>query len=147
MSAHSPVERFRTATETLSPARTLVLLYERLQRDLVDAEDAITSGDRYRAHQALLHAQEIVAELDVALDASQWSDAARLSSIYRFITSRLIAANVGQDAAAVRDCRAVVDPLVDTWREAWQQQSSAAAAPAAAPPAGEVRRVPLDVTG
>lgn len=143
MALSSPVDRFRSAAEALTPARILVLLYERLQRDLADAEEATVAGDRFRGHRALLHAQEIVTELDAALDATAWSDAAQMSSIYRFLTGRLIAANVNQDLAAIRDCRAVVDPLVETWREAWQQASSGAIQAR-----GTVaERVPLDVTG
>lgn len=145
MALTSPVDRFRSAAEAMTPARMLVLLYERLDRDLDQAESALTDGDRYMAHRALLHAQEIVAELDGALDADVWEDAPRLSELYRFLTGRLIAANVGQDVAAVRDCRAVVTPLLETWSQVWSDQA-AGAVPARVVDTS-TPRIPLDVAG
>lgn len=144
MALSSPVDRFRSAAEVITPARMVVLLYERLQRDLEEAERALSSGDRYDAHRALLHAQEIVSALDGALDAQVWSEATRLSAVYRFVGERLVAANLGQDVAAVRDCRTVIDPLLETWREAWSQN---AAGTRPAPPSPTAPRLPVDVAG
>ena len=146
MALTSPVDRFRSAAEAMTPARLVVLLYERLQRDIVDAEVALSTGDRYAAHKALLHAQEIVAELDGALDANVWADAPRMSNIYRFVTERLVEANTRQDPTVLRDCLTVVEPLVETWREAWQA-NAAGAVPARVVAADSGPRVPLDVAG
>lgn len=146
MALSSPVDRFRSAAEAMTPARLVVLLYERLHRDLGDAEAAIATGDRYSSNRALLHAQEIVTELDGALDAEAWTDAPHMSNIYRFVSARLVDANLRQDVAAIHDCRAVVEPLLETWREAWQQ-NAAGAIPATAVEAGARVRVPLDVAG
>ncbi len=128
---------------SLSQERLLVMLYERLQRDLHTAIDAITAGDREASHRALLHAQEILAELDGALDRDVWDGADQLSAVYRFLMDRLVVANVRQDVASVRDCLRVVDPLVATWTDAWTAVSSApravpAPAPNAAAPIGAV---------
>ena len=96
-----------------SPARILVLLYERLLRDLDEAEQALLSSDS--AHPALMHAQEIVDALDLALDRDQWSGAEGLGAIYDHLTDELIAANVGRDPDAVRRCRRIVEPLHEAW--------------------------------
>lgn len=140
---------------SLSQERLLVMLYERLQRDLHTAADAIRAKDRETAHRTLLHAQEIVSELDGALNHEVWDGAGRLSDVYRYLMDRLIVANVTQDAPAVEECLRVVDPLVATWNEAWTSLSSApklapppAAAAAAADHLGGVRSAPsLDVVG
>ena len=115
---------------SLSQERLLVMLYERLQRDLHTAIDAITAGDREASHRALLHAQEILAELDGALDRDVWDGADQLSAVYRFLMDRLVVANVRQDVASVRDCLRVVDPLVATWTDAWTPESTTPRFPA-----------------
>lgn len=147
MSLSSPTDRFRAAAEAMTPARIVVLLYERLQRDLGDAEAAFAAGDRYGAHRALVHAQEIVSELDGALDPTVWSEAPRMSQLYGFVASHLVEANVRQDIGALRACRAVIDPLVETWRDAWKQNAAGAPERATAPTGAAAVRVPLDVAG
>lgn len=144
--------RFNTdGAGSLTQERLLVMLYERLERDLHSGADAIRAGDREASHQALLHAQEIIGELDAALDRDVWGGAGALSDVYRFLMDRLVVANVRQDAAAVDDCARVVRPLAETWNEAWATVSSAprSTAPvAAAPPdpiTGASPTITLDV--
>jgi len=96
-----------------SPARILVLLYARLLRDLDEAEQALLAGDN--AHRPLMHAQEIVDALDLALDRDQWSGAEGLGAIYDHLTGELVGANVDRDVDAVRRCRRIVEPLHEAW--------------------------------
>lgn len=145
MALTTPADRFRAAADAITPARLVVLLYERLARDLDDAEAAMATDDRFTVHRSLLHAQEIVAELDGALDATVWDGAPQLSEVYRFLTGRLIMANIRQDRAALADCRSVVAPLLDTWTDAWQQ--NAAGAPTLPDTAELPVRAPLDIAG
>lgn len=160
MALHSPVDRFREASEAMTPARMVVLLYERLLRDIDDARTDLAAGDRYRAHTALLHAQEIITELDAALDPDVWPEATQLSQLYRYLHARLVEANVEQNPAPLEECRGLVEPLVETWREAWSQNAagapatpaSAASTASAAAAVGDLEtaraaRVPLDVAG
>jgi flagellar protein FliS len=117
--------------ETATPAGLLVMLYDRLTVDLVRAEDALAAGDRAGAHTALLHAQDIVAELLSSLDTTAWEAGERLAGLYAFLLRELLAANVAGDAARVARCRELVEPLRDAWREA-ASLSAAAASPAVA---------------
>lgn len=116
-----------------SKERTVVLLYERVISDLDDAVAGMTEGDRHRAHLDLLHAQDIIAELDLALDPSVWPAATRMSSVYQFLLKRLTRANIEQDEMIVRECRAIVAELADAWRQAWQDVSSTRPSPAFTP--------------
>jgi flagellar secretion chaperone FliS len=104
--------------ETMSPARLLLALYDRLVLDLDRGEAAIQVGDIAGAHVSLVHAQEIVAELLNTLDVDVWSAGAQLASVYQFVIEQLITANVQKDAGIVAECRMVVAPLRDAWREA-----------------------------
>jgi flagellar protein FliS len=103
---------------TASPGRLLVMLYERLVFDLTQADLALVAGDRETASQRLLHAQEIVIELRASLDLDAWDGAIGLAKIYGFLLSELINANIGSDHDRVVGCRALVEPLLDAWRQA-----------------------------
>jgi flagellar protein FliS len=103
---------------TASPAKLLVMLYDRLVLDLTRAEQALTAGDRPTASPHLLHAQDIVLELRMSLDTEAWDGATGLAALYGFVLTELIAANVNADGARVASCRNIVEPLRDAWREA-----------------------------
>src|SRR4051794_9537088 len=99
------------SVETMSPARLLVALYDRLVLDLDRAEHAIGANDIAGAHHALVHAQEIVSELLNTLDVDAWAPGAHLASVYQYVIDQLINANVRKDAALVAECRTLVEPL------------------------------------
>ena len=116
----------REAVTTASPARLVTMLYDRLVRDLDDAELAISQADPQAAHAHLRHAQDIVQELSSSLDVSQWDGGPGLQSLYTWLLERLVAANSAKDAAVVAECREVVEPLREAWHEAANLQSVAA---------------------
>jgi flagellar protein FliS len=103
---------------TASPGKLLVMLYERLVMDLVQGEEALRAGERERAHERITHGQEIILELRATLDLEAWDGAAGLASLYGFLITELIQANVQRDADKVAACRGLVEPLRDAWREA-----------------------------
>jgi flagellar protein FliS len=111
----------RDSVTTASPARLLVMLYDRLVRDLVTAERALVepggapAGD---ARDALLHAQEIVLELRASLDLDAWDGAAGLADLYAFLHGELVAANVDRDVTRITPCRQIAEELRDAWRQA-----------------------------
>jgi flagellar secretion chaperone FliS len=103
---------------TASPQQLLVMLYDRLALDLQRAEEALVAGNRDVSHAQLLHAQEIVLELRASLQVDVWEGGPRLAALYTWVLSELMKANVKGDVRRVRDCRKVVEPLRDAWREA-----------------------------
>jgi len=108
----------RESVITASPARLVTMLYDRLVRDLMSAEAALAGRDLGAAHNELMHAQAIVTELSLGLDATAWSGGPGLAALYRFLLEELVAANVNKDAARIAGCREVVEPLRDAWHEA-----------------------------
>jgi flagellar protein FliS len=106
------------SVNTASPERLLVMLYDRLLLDIQRAAEAQRNGDFATAGQQLIHAQEIVLELTSSLRLDIWEGAQQLSSIYGFLHSELVRANVKRDAAVTESCLAIVTPLADAWREA-----------------------------
>ena len=103
---------------TASPARLLVMLFERLGRDVEQAVLCQEAGDHLAANPLLIHAQQIIMELRSSLRHDVWDGAANLDAIYAWLHGRLIHANVNRDATITRECQGIIDPLVETWREA-----------------------------
>lgn len=117
-SPHMRDRYLRDSISTASPAKLLIMLYDRLILDLAKGEEALRSGEREEAHERLTHAQEIVLELRTSLDVEAWSGAPGLAGLYGWMLTELIGANVSRDADRVAACRALVEPLRDAWNEA-----------------------------
>ncbi|GLY03265.1 MULTISPECIES: flagellar export chaperone FliS [Actinoplanes] len=103
---------------TASPAKLLLLLYDRLILDMAKGEEHLLAGDREDANGRLTHAQEIIIELRTSLDMEAWDGAPGLASLYGFVLTELIGANIARDPARVANCRTLMEPLRDAWREA-----------------------------
>jgi flagellar protein FliS len=110
---------------TASPAKLLVMLYDRLVLDLQQGELAVQAGDREMASDKINHAQEIILELRTTLDVDVWEGAAGLAALYSWLLTELIQANIKLDAEKVAACRGIVEPLRDAWREAAAAAASA----------------------
>ncbi len=106
---------------TASPARLIVMMYDRLLLDIVKGRDALRSGARGEADQHLRHAQDIVLELRSSLHVEKWDGAPRLASIYGWLLRELVSANVSADADRVDACRRLVEPLCEAWHGAAAQ--------------------------
>ncbi len=106
------------AIETASPGRLLTMLYDRLVCDIAGAELAISTATYSEANALLLHAQDIVLELQSSLDMRTWSGAKGLSELYTYLYGELIAANTTKDASHLAVCLRIVEPLRAAWHEA-----------------------------
>ena len=115
---------------TANPARLLVMLFDRLVLDIQRGLTSIESGNKQEAHDHLLHAQDIVMELRCSLKTDDWEGGPGLASIYDWLHTQLIKANVGKNATITGNCLQLVNDLADTWREA--AMASAVQPPAAA---------------
>jgi flagellar secretion chaperone FliS len=103
---------------TASPQQLLVMLYDRLALDLERAHVALTASDRETARVQLQHAQDIVLELRGSLKVEVWEGGPRLAALYAWLLTELIEANIKGDLRRVAECRKIVEPLRDAWREA-----------------------------
>jgi len=101
---------------TASPARLLVMLYERLVLDVQRGLEAQQRGDFQETHRQLTHAQDIVLELQASLRADQFKGGYGLSALYGFLHRQLVMANVRKDAAITDECLTMVTELCETWR-------------------------------
>lgn len=115
----------RDSVTTASPVRLVTMLYDRLARDLDDAEFAIEMANPQSAHAALRHAQDIVQELSNSLDVGRWPAGEGLQNLYTWLMDQLVATNMSKDAALLAGCREVVEPLREAWHEAANTQNVA----------------------
>lgn len=108
------------SVQTASPARLITMLYDRLVRDIHDAESALQRTDKQAAHVALLHAQDIVVALRRSLDTKVWPMGENLEQLYTYLLEQLVLANTRKDPAPLAACRDVVEPLREAWHEAYR---------------------------
>ena len=106
------------ALDTASGPKIVALCYDRMDRDLAEAIDAIDSGQVERSHELLCHAQDIVHELLCMLDLEVWEHARALASIYRYIIDLLTAANVTKHPTAAIEAKRLLAELGDAFRQA-----------------------------
>jgi flagellar protein FliS len=106
------------AVSTASPARLLVMLFDRLVLDLARAENAIGAGERTAWNANLQHAQDILAELVSSLDQDAWDGGPGLAGLYTWMMAELTRANIGADAGKVAACRDMAEQLRDAWTQA-----------------------------
>jgi flagellar protein FliS len=123
---------------TTSPERLVTMLYDRLVRDLVAAEQAIEDRDRETANRELQHAQAIVIELLHSLDQDAWVGAKPLSGLYAWLIQQLLQANIRQDADQVRSARDLCESLADAWHQAAGHVLAAANVAAGPSPTGSI---------
>ena len=103
---------------TASPARLLVMLYERLVLDVQRGLDAQQRGDVEQTHRQLMHAQDIVMELHSSLRVDGFTGGQGLADLYSYLHRQLVVANVRRDPAVTEECLRIVTDLCDTWRQA-----------------------------
>jgi flagellar protein FliS len=139
MYTNTKQQRDRYAADAImsaSPTRLLTMLYDRLLLDLNRAEEAHASSSWAVASTNLLHAQDIVAELQSSLKVDAWDGGDRLMALYTYVAGALIQANIKRDTALIRESIALLEPLRQAWHEAAGQLSAAQPAPAPAATSG-----------
>ena len=120
------------STDTASPARLLIMLYDRLVSDLASAEAGLERGDIAATGEKIGHAQEILLELAATLDIVAWPEGEPLRRLYLWMVSELWTARLRKQPEKVAECRQLIEPLRDAWRtaaiETSQREVSAALA-------------------
>jgi flagellar protein FliS len=122
------------AVATATPARRIVLLYDRLWLDLQRAQ-AASDAEQPDARDHLQHAQLIVAELLGSLDQNAWSGAADLAGLYGYLLRELLAESGEPRPGRLSLISKIVSDLRSTWQQAAEQlatEQSAAGEPVAA---------------
>jgi len=113
------VQRYREADiQSVSREKLLVLLYEKMATDLLEARSAALSGDRIAMADRITHSQKIIVELRNALDHDIGGEISRnLESLYDYLFTEHLEILLDQNPDHVDHCLAVLTPLLAAWRE------------------------------
>jgi flagellar protein FliS len=109
---------------TASPARLLVMLFDRLVLDVQRGLEAQLGGELEESHRQLTHAQDILLELASSLRPEEFRGGHDLAALYGFLHRQLVTANVRKDATITDEVLTMVTELGNTWREAALQCSA-----------------------
>lgn len=116
-----PRARFATdSLATVSGPRVVVMCFDRLDRDLASAIDALGTRDLHQVNAALTHAQDLLHELAAMLDVEAWEHAATLASVYDYLIRALMVANVSKKISKIEEAQRLVRELGGAFREAAQ---------------------------
>jgi len=123
-------------TATVSPARLVTMLYDRVVGDLVAAEEAMRAQDFAAVGTRIGRAQEILLELHATLDLAIWPEGEPLSRLYLWMVGELMQARLRLQPERVADCRQLLEPLRDAWHQAatGRPADDPGATPGAVPP-------------
>ena len=103
--------------ENAPPLALVRMLYEGALRFLDQAEAAATAGDGARFQERCLRVAGIVAELRLALDASQAPELVReLEALYLFVEESVRTAMRADSSAPLAGARDVLRKLLDGWK-------------------------------
>jgi flagellar protein FliS len=109
----------RVDLESAPKHRIVERLFERFARDVEQAKLAIAARDIAKKASMIDHALRIVAELDASLDHAAAPELCEnLSSLYAFVTRRLVDANTTLAVAALDDAAKIMRDLDAAFREA-----------------------------
>ena len=107
------------SVETASPGELVLMLYNESLRAMRDASAAMDRKDIGCSSKSLMKAQDIVLELRTSLNPSAGRDvASNLETMYEYVGSRLVEANVRKEQAPLQDAMKVMGYLREGWQEA-----------------------------
>ena len=108
----------RQMVETATPVQLIGLLFRRGAELMVEAEDALANKDLERAHEALVKAQRIVAELISSLDTDKGGElAVLLHRLYTFVWERLLHANLLKSLEPLQEAKTIWSDLQALWQQ------------------------------
>lgn len=113
------VQRYKeTNINSLSREKMIVMLYEKMQSDLMGAARALENEDRLELVKLVNHSQRIVSELRGALDHSIGGDVSRnLENLYDYLFHEHLQVTVDLNPRHIENCLQVIQPLLNAWRQ------------------------------
>jgi flagellar secretion chaperone FliS len=117
-----------SAILTAPPERLVVMLYDGVNRFLIQGATAMRAGDLSVTNDKLRRAEAIITELRATLDLTQGEVATNLESIYSFCQRLLLEARLQQEPDKIEH----VGRLLRELRDAWDKVAGQACTPATA---------------
>jgi flagellar secretion chaperone FliS len=111
----------RARVDIADPKRLVILCYDETISQVKMARQRCVEKDFDGKSKALLKAQDIVCELQCALDFEKGGEVAKnLDSLYAYIKSKMIQADIGKDLAIMDEVAGILSELKSAWEEAFR---------------------------
>ncbi len=102
---------------TASRGRLILMLYQGAITSLKKAVDLLEKKDYMGKGECIIKAQDIIMELNMALDMSAGEIARSLRGLYVYMYRRLIEANLRKDAAPIQETIRIMSNLYEAWEQ------------------------------
>ena len=111
----------------LTNGKVVKVAYNLLLRSLKNAENEIREGNKEKAGNYLIIAQDIVYELNLALDIDRNPETGeRIRRIYDYLFRCLLHANLKKDIQRVEEARGLSKELAEVWNIVLKNEGSSA---------------------
>lgn len=107
--------------ETASQGKLIVMLFNGAIQRAEEAKRRMAKNDRAGAHENLIRAQDIIAELRNALNMQAGEVAQNLDRIYEYFQHLLIQANIRKKPDLADECIVLMTTMRDTWEEVFKR--------------------------
>jgi flagellar protein FliS len=101
--------------DTVSPAQLILMLYNGAIKFIKIARCGLEEKNAEKSHTAIVKVQDIIFELMACLDHRQGEVAGNLYTLYDYMNSRLLAANIKKDPEPLHEVEKMLTELRDTW--------------------------------
>lgn len=117
----------QNAVEHADPVKLVGMMYEGALRFIRRAERSIAEGDPENAHNNIMRAYAIVAELMATLNFEHGGEiAVKLEQCYDYILHLLKEANIKKEAQLLDTASKMLEPLLTSWNMAFVGNGKAA---------------------
>ncbi|WP_042355968.1 flagellar export chaperone FliS [Bacillus rubiinfantis] len=121
MTLANPYQKYQQqAVTTSKPEDLTYMLYQGLVKFIRLSKLALQNKNLEEGHRYILRAQDILSELMVTLKM-EYAISAGLNSLYDYMKSRLIEANLQKDISILEEVEGYAVELTETWQEAMKQ--------------------------
>jgi flagellar protein FliS len=121
------------ALEDASPHRITQLLYQAVFDAMGNARRAMDRGDTPMKGAQLSYAIELLGALIDGVNPEAGELADQLTALYRYLTRRLVLANLHNDREALNECSDLLTPIARAWDRLGEREAEAAAPAEALP--------------
>ena len=119
--------------KTAPPGKLILMLYQGAIKALKKAVDLIDRKEYGEKGDQLIKAQDIIMELNLALDMKTGDIAESLHQLYMYAYRKLVVANLEIDKEGIQEVIGMLENLYEAWEVAVQSTEGATATPAAPP--------------
>ena len=115
---NNPYTKYKEqSVNTATPEELTLMLYNGCIKFINIAELAMEEKDISKANENIQKAQAIINELNITLNMDiELSE--NLRTLYDFVNSRLVDANISKDKKPLEDAKSIVSDMRDTWKQA-----------------------------